>query len=361
MVSPKPPAQPPLRAAVPASKKVENQVLPPAPSLPSVPSNLDLASFLLTTQKPRLPVPPPMPPVVAPSAEHTGTPSTGPTQTTQGDQGELVILNLNPVLSADLLRLPPGNRYGAFSISRAGGSSGSPGGVLGGDTQGGTGGPGTGGDVSSGVGSGDIGGGGGTSSTTDLPVSITGGAGATEGEWGILTPPGPADLTLPALSMLQLRQNALLVATGPIGGGGLPVYGVLRGNKIYTKYLSMPGKGWILQYCFRGNPALKVAGGERGAVIQFDPGLVPPDPDEKSDFRRLPVPEDKANEMFVLQGVIREDGSVGELKVLRGFQTEADQAALAAFSRWKFKPALREGKPVAVDILVGIPAVVPQP
>jgi len=56
-----------------------------------------------------------------------------------------------------------------------------------------------------------------------------------------------------------------------------------------------------------------------------------------------------------LQGVIREDGSLGELRVLRGFQAEADQAALAAFSRWKFKPALREGKPVAVDILVGIP------
>jgi outer membrane biosynthesis protein TonB len=63
--------------------------------------------------------------------------------------------------------------------------------------------------------------------------------------------------------------------------------------------------------------------------------------------------------MFILQGVIREDGSVAELKVLQGIQEEADQVAIAAFGRWKFKPALREDQPVAVEILVGIPAVVP--
>ena len=32
-----------------------------------------------------------------------------------------------------------------------------------------------------------------------------------------------------------------------------------------------------------------------------------------------------------------------------------DEAARAAFSQWKFKPALRDGKPVPVEILVGIP------
>jgi outer membrane biosynthesis protein TonB len=32
-----------------------------------------------------------------------------------------------------------------------------------------------------------------------------------------------------------------------------------------------------------------------------------------------------------------------------------DQAAKLAFGRWKFKPAMREGKPVPVEILVGVP------
>jgi hypothetical protein len=32
-----------------------------------------------------------------------------------------------------------------------------------------------------------------------------------------------------------------------------------------------------------------------------------------------------------------------------------DEAAKIAFSRWKFKPAMRDGKPVPVEILVGVP------
>ena len=32
-----------------------------------------------------------------------------------------------------------------------------------------------------------------------------------------------------------------------------------------------------------------------------------------------------------------------------------DEAARVAFSQWKFKPAVRDGKPVAVEILVGVP------
>jgi outer membrane biosynthesis protein TonB len=32
-----------------------------------------------------------------------------------------------------------------------------------------------------------------------------------------------------------------------------------------------------------------------------------------------------------------------------------DEAARLAFSRWKFKPAMRAGKPVAIELLVGIP------
>ncbi len=60
--------------------------------------------------------------------------------------------------------------------------------------------------------------------------------------------------------------------------------------------------------------------------------------------------------MIVLHGVIREDGSVAELKVLKGLQELADQAAVAAFLRWKFRPALRSGGAVAVEVVVGISA-----
>jgi hypothetical protein len=81
---------------------------------------------------------------------------------------------------------------------------------------------------------------------------------------------------------------------------------------------------------------------------------------ERFDFQRFPVPEDKSNKLIVLQGVIQADGSVAELRVLQGVEPRSDEAALLAFGRWKFIPALRGGKGVAVDILVGIPARVSQ-
>jgi hypothetical protein len=48
------------------------------------------------------------------------------------------------------------------------------------------------------------------------------------------------------------------------------------------------------------------------------------------------------------------------LKVLQGILDSVDQAALAAFGRWRFSAALQADKPVAVDILVGIPIVSPE-
>jgi TonB family protein len=144
-----------------------------------------------------------------------------------------------------------------------------------------------------------------------------------------------------------------------MGGGGLRVYGVLRGGKIYTIYLPMTGKNWILQFC-RRQKSSATPPRSTGRTARLDYGLVPPSPDKQFDFHRLPVPEDKADEFIVLQGVIREDGSVDELRVLESIEAISDQAALAAFSRWKFQPALEAGKPVEVDILVGIPATIPE-
>jgi protein TonB len=68
----------------------------------------------------------------------------------------------------------------------------------------------------------------------------------------------------------------------------------------------------------------------------------------------LPVPEGKRRKLIVLKAVIGEDGAVSDVQVYRGLVPEMDEAARVALSRWKFMPAIRDGKPVAVDILVGI-------
>ena len=59
--------------------------------------------------------------------------------------------------------------------------------------------------------------------------------------------------------------------------------------------------------------------------------------------------------MIILHGFISADGSVEHLTVYQGVQSVADQAALAAFDKWKFQPAVRDSKNIPIEILLGIP------
>jgi hypothetical protein len=165
-------------------------------------------------------------------------------------------------------------------------------------------------------------------------------------------------MVYPVPSTVVLRKNALVVSAGPMGGGGLEVYGALHCGKIYTVFLPMPGQPWTLQFCQSGAAAKPVAQ-TRSAVVHMEQGIVQPDVTTRFDFKRLPVPFEKKNKPIVLKGVIKDDGTVADLKVYQGIVPAMDEAARVAFTRWKFKPAIRDGKNVAVDILVGIPTDAP--
>jgi len=56
----------------------------------------------------------------------------------------------------------------------------------------------------------------------------------------------------------------------------------------------------------------------------------------------------------VLEIVIRSDGSVGDVKVLRGLGFGLDDRAVAAVRNWKFSPARRLGTPVDVIVEVEV-------
>jgi protein TonB len=49
---------------------------------------------------------------------------------------------------------------------------------------------------------------------------------------------------------------------------------------------------------------------------------------------------------LVLQVIVAADGSVSDVKVVKGVEPGLDAAAVAAVQTWRFKPALRCGKPV---------------
>ncbi|MGB9242856.1 MAG: energy transducer TonB [Candidatus Acidiferrales bacterium] len=277
-----------------------------------------------------------------------------------GDGNDLLVVGVDPAPAGSVIGLGPGNRWGEFSISPAGGQPGSPGGSPGGVAGGGSGGNGSGGDGSTGVGSGGGGGGGGSSGTGGV-VSISG-SGGNEAR-GALPSALIAAMVYPVPSAVlsKLRKNSLVVSAGPIGGGGLGVYRALNCGKIYTVFLPMPGKNWTMQYCPKADATQKATPEQPSTVIHMEAPIVPPEPDVDSryDFQRVPVPIEKGSKLIVLRGTLLADGSVSGLVVFQGVVPAMDEAARLAFGKWKFKPPMRGGKPVTVDILVGIPPILP--
>jgi hypothetical protein len=333
-----------------------------APSLAPSKPNAALTTFLEpSNSQPRLAIPTAS--ASAPLARQSNSAGQipAPSDPAMGSPGEgygLVAIGIGPSDPSSEIVLPPGNRLGEFSISPAGGqpgsAGGSPNGVVGGGSADSSG-KGTGGDGSTGVGPGGGGGGGGNKGSEGaLSISGTG----TNGEGhGMLDPSLAPSMVFPVSAdfSLKVRKNQLVVSTGPIGGGGLSVYGAMQCGKIYTVFLPMPGKDWTLQYCQQRTSAVKPAPETHSTVIHMEPALMPPDAETRFDFQRLPVPREKAHKLIILKGIIREDGTVDQVQVYQSIVPQMDEAARLALSRWKFRPALRAGKPVTLEILVGIP------
>jgi hypothetical protein len=329
-----------------------------APSLaPEAPKSPLMTNLDPSVSQPRLAIPlagAAKPTVKTGNGGATGSASGG--VAAPGEGADLLIVGVDPAPAGSAITLGPGNRWGEFSISPAGGQPGSPGGSPGGVVGGGSGGSGSGGDGSTGVGPGGGGGGGGPSGGAGaVSINGTGGAGAP----GALGSAMIASMVypVPAAVLPKFRKSGLVVSAGPIGGGGLAVYHALSCGKIYTIFLPMPGKNWTMQYCQKSDhPAPKPDPDNRSTVIHLESALIPPDADLDSrfDFQRLPVPVEKGHKIIVLRGNLLADGTVSDLQVYQGIVPAMDEAARVAFSRWKFKPAMRDGKPVAVDILVGI-------
>jgi hypothetical protein len=269
------------------------------------------------------------------------------------DGTDLLLLGVDPAGPAAAVSIPAGNRWGNFSISPAGKEPGSAGGVDYGMEGGGKGGIGAGGDGSTGEGPGGEGGGGGNSGLSGV-VSVRGAEGGS-GSGGQLGNEFALSMVYPVPPSLTVRKNSLVVAVGPMGGGGLNAYGALHCGKIYSIFLSMPGQSWAMQYCVKSSTATKSPTDSRGTVIHLEQGLVPPDVEARFDFRRIPVPPEKAYKKIVLKGTLTDDGVVENLEVFQGVVPQMDAAARAAFGQWKFKPAMQDGKPVPVEILIGIP------
>jgi TonB family protein len=93
-----------------------------------------------------------------------------------------------------------------------------------------------------------------------------------------------------------------------------------------------------------GGGVFKVGGG-----VSAPRALDTPDPDYSEEARKA-----KYQGVVVLWMIVGADGRPRDVKIARSLGMGLDQKAIEAVRRWKFEPALKDGKPVAVQINVEV-------
>lgn len=128
---------------------------------------------------------------------------------------------------------------------------------------------------------------------------------------------------------------------------------VFGGKRFYAMTLNMPNLNsstgsWVIRFA-------ELAEGQK-TEEQKEGELLAPVAMEKSD-PGYPLELIRANVhgMVTLYAVIRSDGKVGDIRVLNSPDERLDSYAAKALARWKFVPAERSGKPVALEAVVMIP------
>ena len=64
--------------------------------------------------------------------------------------------------------------------------------------------------------------------------------------------------------------------------------------------------------------------------------------------------EEKVQGEVLMECVVKSDGTVGEMKVVKSLHPDLDQAALDAAAQWLFEPGTRDGKPVNVLVTIAM-------
>jgi len=254
--------------------------------------------------------------------------------------GQLIALGLDPAPAAGPIEVPAGNRRGVFAATPEGkpGAPGTPVISAAGTGPGGatTGGPGNG---SSGNPAGIYVGAGPAGST---PAAVAGKAPSTfaDAQKRVIIAAARPSPDIP-------HQTPGSSSTRTLAPGTVEQE-VFGPRKYYSMILNTPnltsvGGSWIVRFA-----ALK--------QISDQSDLTAPVVVHKVD-PAYPTSLMQANVegTVTLYAIIRADGTVDGVKVLRGVDDTLDENARVALSHWQFRPATRQGKAVDLEALIQIP------
>lgn len=338
---------------------VTSAPLPDVPTLDQKPAEISMPVSSNAPARPKLELNVGAAPRVGPRAQ-TGDAGPAPevdaaqAGAANGSAATFIALSATPAPPAPIAQLPRGNLSARVSISPEGRQPGVPGGSpngIPGSNGGSGGGPGSSGGSGTGAGGGENG----------LDVSISGGnPPANNGISGLGRAPrisASAPHALIAGPGLRARIDDAPERTGPPNFTALPPGAqpeqIFASKKIYKMFVNMPNLNsatgsWILNFS-----ELHMNGyGPRPDSSDISG----PVPLRKIDPKYPPTLVDERVEgEVVLYAVIRSDGSVDSIQLVRGIDEQLDANAMEALSRWKFRPASKQGTPVELEAIVHIP------
>ena len=269
-----------------------------------------------------------------------------------GVRGHIIALNLHPAVSAPP-DPPAGNRRGAFAATPEGhaGASGSPGASGAGGKENGSGASRKGSDLPAGL---FVGAAAKTSSVAGDPSQAP--ASIRSGNPNLTASARPPRVTSAPSRPAQPETAAKLSDAER---------GVFGGRRFYSLSLNMPnlnssGGSWVIRfaeldhdssshdsskYDSRNHDANASAGdiSEPAVTRKVDPAYP------------LQLMKKNIGGTVILYAIIHADGSVGNVRVLRGVDDRLDRFASDAIAQWQFQPATKNGSAVEVEATFQIP------
>jgi TonB family protein len=259
--------------------------------------------------------------------------------------GRLIALSIHPAMASAKLEAPAGNRRGSFAATPQGkaGAAGTPD-VAGTDHAPGSTNSGSRNDAPAGlyVGAG-----------SNPKTSAIGGNGQGSANDGGTDSSGRskdsvlmAKATPPHVSSRPQRQ-----AEAVSGNGESDLEKKVFGDrKFYSMTLNIPnlnsaGGSWVVHFAELN-----------GVDVKNQGNLTAPSPTIMSDpAYPLELMKQHVQGTVTLYAIIGSDGSVSGVRVLNGVDDRLDQYASEALQRWHFRPATKDGSPVALEAVVKIP------
>ena len=370
-------------------------VAPPVKKVPATAERLPLASIIepptqeikmgdlnlaaaIVNDVPRLIQPPAIAPPVSTAGEETAKeiPQIGLANSTQPSAANLISQPNTPLRSSTLLVLPPANQIAPSDSASAGSSSGAAGaanspegssraaghGLNGSGTgekiqakgngvnasgplagrnsaaSGSTPAAGRSGPAGEAAATGKAGSG--TASVRNGAGNPNGGKGANGSEGAL--PNGIAGLT--RITQPKDGKFAVVMQGSADSARYSESVGALSGKVVYTVYLRVGlRKNWILQYCLPKTAAKSLA------------ATTPLQAPWPFLLMRLDWPIAADPEYVMVRGMLTAEGHFDQLAMVFPDELESRDMLLNSLKLWEFRPARRDGEPVAVEVLLIIP------